>query len=125
MPRRVWMLLAVLLVSVLACAKGNPDDPQPNGSPVRVEVTNNHALPIQIYAVGGGINQRLGTVHPGMNAHFVVPANIVGSGSVELLASPPASNERFRSGQLLLAPGTIVEFIVAPQLFNSTATLRP
>jgi hypothetical protein len=121
----VWTLAPVLLLSAAACARGGGDEPHPSDSPVRVEVTNRHALPVEIYAVGSGISQRLGTVHPGLDAHFVIPANITSSGGVELEASPVASNERFRSGELLLAPGTIVELIVAPQIFNSTATLRP
>ncbi len=126
MLRRVWMLAPVLLLCTTACARGNAaDEPHPNDSPVRVEVTNRHALAVEIYASGSGITQRLGTVHPGLDAHFVIPANLTSSGSVELEAAPPASSQRFRSGALLLAPGTIVELIVAPQLFNSTATLRP
>ena len=124
MPRRVWMLVPVLLLCT-ACARGNPDEPHPSDSPVRVEVTNRHALAVEVYAMGHGVTRRLGTVHPGMDAHFVIPANITTSGAVELEAAPAASRQRFRSGQLLLAPGTIVELVVAPQLFNSTATLRP
>ena len=126
MLRRVWMLVPVLLLCTAACARGGDvGGPHPSDSPVRVEVTNRHALAVEIYAVGNGISQRLGTVHPGMNAHFAIPANITNSGDVELEAAPNASSQRFRSGPLLLAPGTIVQLIVAPQLFNSTATLRP
>lgn len=125
MLRSVLMLAPALVLWSSACAKGGTDDPGPNDSPVRVEVTNHHALPIEIYAVGHGASQRLGTVHPGMDAHFVIPANFTRSGSVELQALPAASNQRFHSGELLLAPGTIVELIVSPQLFSSTATLRP
>lgn len=125
MLRRVWTPLPAFLSIAFACARGGADEPHPNDSPVRVEVTNRHALPVEIYAFGHGINKRLGTVHPGMNAHFAIPANLTTSGAVELEASLTASGERFRSGELLLAPGTIVQLIVAPQLFNSTATLRP
>jgi hypothetical protein len=122
--RRRWALI-LLLLTAPACARGGTDEPVPQGSPVRVEVTNHFALPVEIFAVGAGTSHRLGTVHPGMNAHFVIPQNALGSGALELQAVPTAERQRFRSGQLLLAPGTIVEFIVAPQLFNSTATLRP
>jgi hypothetical protein len=121
--RRLWLVPGLLLCA--ACAGGGgPDEPRPSDSPVRVEVINRHALPVEIYAVGNGINQRLGVVHPGMNAQFPIPANVTNSGSVELQAGPTASRQRFRSGQLLLAPGTIVELVVATQLFSSTATLR-
>ena len=125
MLRRVWTLAPSLLLCASACAKGGTEGPNPTDSPVRVEVTNRHALAVEVYAVGSGISQRLGTVHPGMSAHFALPGNLTTSGSVELEVTPTASNQRFRSGQLLLAPGTIVELRVAPQLFNSTATLRP
>ena len=120
------MLAPWLLLTVSACAHGGGgDEPEPDDSPVRVEVTNNHALPVEIYAVGSGITHRLGTVHPGMDGQFVIPQNLVGGGGVELQARPGGGAQSFRSDKLLLAPGTIVEFVIAPQLFNSTATLRP
>jgi hypothetical protein len=121
----VWALVPSLLLCASACAKGGTDSPNPHNSPVRVEVTNRNPLPIEVYAVGNGIEHRLGTVHPGMNAQFAIPANLTTSGGVELLAAPTQSKQRFRSGELLLAPGTIVDLIVAPQLFSSTATIRP
>jgi hypothetical protein len=123
---RGWRRLAPwLLLAASACARGGSDEPVPTGDPVRVEVTNNYALPVEIYAVGSGVTRRLGTVHPGMGARFTIPQNITRSGSVELEARLAAERQTFRSGQLLLAPGTIVDFDVAPQLFNSTVTLRP
>jgi hypothetical protein len=122
--RQWWMLLPGLLLTTSACARGGGDEPRPVDSPVRVEVANNHALPVEVEAVGSGARQRLGMVHPGMAGHFVVPQNLIGAGGVELQAHPSASREQFSSGPLLLAPGTIVDFVIAPQLFNSTATLR-
>jgi hypothetical protein len=119
------MLVPALVFWSSGCAKGGPDDVGPDDSPVRVEVTNNHALPMEIYALSHGTSQRLGTVHPGMDGLFSIPANLTRQGSVELQALPTASTQRFSSGDLLLAPGTIVELIISPQLFNSTATLRP
>jgi hypothetical protein len=120
------MLVPGLLLACSACARGGGEgEPTPNDSPVRVEVTNNYALPIEIYAVGSGITHRMGTVDPGMAGRFVIPQNLIGSGSVELQARPGTTKPPFRSGPLLLAPGRIVDFVIAPQLFNSTATLRP
>lgn len=125
MLHRSW-LLAGLLLTGLACAGrgGDSDEPDPVNNPVRVEVTNNYPLAIEVVAVGGGITHRMGTVHPGMVARFVIPQNLVGAGGVELQAHPPAQSATFRTDPLLLAPGTIVDFVVTPQLFNSTATLR-
>ena len=118
-------LVPSLLLCVTACGKGGTESPGPSNDPARVEVTNRHPLAIQVYAFGTGIERRLGTVEPGMKASFVVPPNLTTSGDVELQVSPAASNQRFRSGPLLLAPGAIVDLVVAPQLFSSTATIRP
>ena len=128
MSRASLLLVPLLLLAVPACARGGAEAEeqlQPVDMPVRLEVTNNFALPIEIEAIGSGVTHRVGTVHPGMSAHFTLPQNLMGSGGVELIAHPTASSDSFRSDPLLLAPGTIVDFHVTPQLFNSTATLRP
>ena len=123
MVGRSWVLIAGLLLTSAACRGGAP--PEPDNRPVRVEVTNNYALPMEIFVVGSGITQRLGTVHPGMVGHFVVPKGMVGNGSVEFQAQPSARGQTVRAGQLLLQPGEVVDFTITAQLFNSTATLRP
>jgi hypothetical protein len=122
---RMLALVPSLVLCAIACGKGGTESPGPSNDPVRVEVTNRHPLAVEVYAVGGGIERRLGTVEPGMKASFVIPLNLTTSGDVQLQASPAASNQRFRSGELLLAPGSIVDLIVTPQLFSSTATIRP
>ena len=119
------MHVPALLLAGSACARRGGGGPEPAESPVRVEVTNNYALAVEIYAVGSGITHRMGTVHPGMAGRFVVPQNLLGAGGVELQARPGASGQPFRSGQLLLAPGTIVDFVITSQLFIRMATLRP
>lgn len=125
MLRRVWALVPSLLLYTIACSKGGTASPGPNNDPVRVEVVNRHPLAVEVYAFATGMERRLGTVEPGMKASFVVPPNLTTSGDVELQVSPAASSQRFRSGSLLLAPGSIVDLNVAPQLFSSTATIRP
>lgn len=125
MPRRVRALIPGLLLCAIACAKGSTESAAPSNDPVRVEVVNRYPLAVEVYAFGTGMERRLGTVEPGMKASFVIPPNLTTSGDVQLQVSPAASNQRFRSGELLLAPGSIVDLIVAPQLFSSTATIRP
>jgi hypothetical protein len=79
---------------------------------------------MDVYASGAGITHRMGTVHPGMSGQFFLPQNLIGGGSVRFEARPSGGGQPFRSGDLLLAPKAIVEFIIAPQLFNSTVTRR-
>ncbi|MEP7325826.1 MAG: hypothetical protein ABI836_07760 [Gemmatimonadota bacterium] len=121
MLRGLRFLIPGLLLVAAACGGGSPS---PTGEPVRVQVTNNFAIPVDIHVVGSGINHRLGTVHPGMTATFVVPPNLVDNGAVEFLAAAPGQNT-YRSGQVLLIPGRIVDMEVASVLFNSTVSVRP
>lgn len=123
MPRGWWVLVSGLLLAAPACGGGRA--PAPTGEPVRVDVTNNFALPLEVYAVGSSITHRLGIVHPGMTTRFNLPPSMIGNGSVELQARPSAPGaQQARSGVLLLDPGDIVTFMITPQLFNSTATIR-
>ena len=125
MLRRLRILAPGLLLAASACAHSGGGEFQPTGSPVSVEVSNRHALPMEVYAIGSGITHRLGTVYPGMASHFVVPQNLVGNSSVRFEARPGGNAQPFRSGDILLAPGAVVDFVIGAQLFNSTVTRRP
>ena len=125
MLRELRVLVPTLLLISSACSHSGGGEVKPTDIPVSVEVTNQHALPMEIYAVASGITQRLGTVHPGMSSHFSIPQNLVGNGSVRFEARPNAGGQPFRSGEILLAPGAVVDFRIASQLFNSTVTRRP
>lgn len=126
MRRRLWVVAPWLLLAGSGCGRGHAADVAPAESPqVQVEVTNDYSLPVEIYAVGAGIDHRLGTVHPGMSSHFVLPPTMVGGGSVEFQARVFASSGRYRSGPILISPGAVVDLMIASVLFNSTAAVRP
>jgi len=123
MRRGSWCLIAGLLVTGFACAHGRgaatgTAAAEPADGVVRLEVTNQSTLPLETYVVGSGIRHRLGTVAPGIAGHFVVPKAMIGNGLVEFLAGAA------RSGQLLLSPGDVVDFVITVPAFNSTATVR-
>ena len=80
---------------------------------------------MEVFAsTASGMNHRMGTVNPGMNSQFFLPQNLIGSGSVRFEARPSGGGQPFRSGDILLAPGSIVDFTIAPQLFSSTVDRR-
>ena len=126
MIRGLRVLVTGLLLTLAACGhkKSGEVEPFPE-PPVRLEVTNKYALPIDVYAVAAGVNRRLGTVHPGMASHFIIPQAAMSGGVTELEAHPADGSRVFRSGKLLLAPGDVVDLIVEARLFNSRATIRP
>jgi hypothetical protein len=122
------MVLRLLLLTLPACRRASDEAPlaaDPLVSPVSIEVVNNQPLPVEVFIQGAGIVHRLGTVHPGMSAHFEVPPGMVRSGSLELQAISSASPQAARSGPLLLSPGAIVDFVVNRPPYSSTSTIRP
>jgi hypothetical protein len=124
--RGLRVVVPALLLIASACAhSGGGEEVQPTGSPAYVEVANLHALPMEVSVLGSGSSHRMGTVYPGMSSHLVVPPNLFGNGSVRFEARPSGGGQPFRSGELLLAPGVTVDFVIAAQLFNSTVTRRP
>src|SRR5215208_2557382 len=111
-----FAVLALLLTSS-ACARSDGNDepePKPSDGRVYVQVINRNALPMEVYALSGGINHRMGTVHPGMSDQFFLPSNLSNS-SVRFEAHTSGGGQPFRSGDLQLAPRAIVEFTIASQ----------
>jgi len=128
MRRRSWCLLAGLVLAGTSCAhrRGTASDAgaQPANNPVHVNVINHYTLPVDVFAVEGGVTYRMGTVHPGIASTFVLRQSMVGNGTVEFVAQPAGTESPVRSGQLLLAPGDVVDFEIATPLFNSTSTVH-
>ncbi len=119
------LLVTALVLMTPACSGSGGGDVEPVRKRVTVEVENQHALPMEIHAIGSGINHRLGTVHPGMRGTFEIPQNLIGSSSVMLEARPSDTGRSFRSGDLLVTPGSVLDFIITQQLFSSTVVQRP
>ncbi len=119
-------MLLMLGLCLLGCGRPKPTgEVAPETQPAIIEVKNLHALPVTIDVSGNGTRYHLGTVHPGMVGSFKVPVNVTNSGSVELVVTPGTNARPFTSGPLLLGSAAVVDLIVAPRLFNSTATVRP
>ena len=124
----ILVLAALLLGGASACAKPPQDGEvvEPAPEPVQVELKNLFALPVEVYASGGGSNFRLGVVHPGMTGHFKIPLNITRSGSTEFtLTTNSSATNPWKSGPMLLSPGVTVDIVAAQRFFSSTAAIRP
>jgi hypothetical protein len=120
------ILIAALVTLAPACSSGSGSgDVEPVRKRVTVEVENQNALPMEIHAIGSGISHRLGTVHPGMRGTFEIPQNLTGGNSVVLEARPNGTGRSFRSGDLLITPGSVLDFMIMQQLFSSTVVQRP
>jgi hypothetical protein len=118
--------IALILASSACARSGGNDEPgqaQPSDGRVYVQVINRNALPMEVSALSGGINHRMGTVHPGMSTQFFLPQNLSNS-LVRFEARTSGGGQPFRSGDLQLVPRAIVQFTIASQLFSSTVDRR-
>ena len=119
-----WMLMAGLLVPGAACAHGGgaaAGAPQPAPAAVRLEVTNNNGMLMEIYVVASGASRRLGVVATGTVGRFVIPQGMLGNGPIEVEALAPA--QAIRSGRLLVVAGQVIDFQIGPQQGGSRATV--
>ncbi len=94
-------------------------------APVTVYVTNNYAMPMEVYAANGSTTSRLGTASPGLGRRFMLRESLMASGGqIEFLAGTTGDGYQVRSGPLLLEPGDTVDFTIATNLVGSRATVR-
>lgn len=124
--RRVIVLGLVLVSSACAHRGGAAEAPAPSraNTEVRVNVTNHYSISVDIYALGSGIRQRLGSVAPGMASSFVLPEAMVANGRVELAADIGPNDNPVWSGEVRLSPGDQVDFDVATHPQSSTIRVR-
>lgn len=123
--RKLMVVAAASLLASAACVRAGARQASgvyPSNEPVRVHVTNNYALAMEIYASGGGTYRRLGLVYPGMPTSFEVPpAMLTGGGEVEFTAQPSGHGQTFRAFPVTLAPGDVVDFVIMTNLIGSHA----
>lgn len=124
-----WILVAALLLPSSGCAYGlrpakGTTRAQDAGGAVQLNITNHNNGPMVVYAVGSGTSYLMGTVYPGLAGHFVVRPGMISSGPVEFLARPRNGGRPFRSGELLLHPGAVVDFDVWDYAVTSPASVR-
>jgi hypothetical protein len=123
------IFMAGLALAGSACAFGRgaagdfrgPLDP---GGAIELNVTNSSGGTMEVFAAGPGTLYRIGTVHPGLSARFVVRPAMIVNGPVEFVARA-GNGPLARSGRILLEPGDVVDFDLTPSPVTSAATVRP
>ncbi len=124
------LMAGVTVLGLTACAYGAgaaayDREPQPQGRPVLVNVTNNYGLPADVYVTACGTAYRMGTVYPGMASHFVLrQAMLACGGRVEFAAKPAGTEPLVRPGEEQLVPGDIVDFEITTHLIGSYTSVR-
>ena len=128
-PRSILAATSTLL-ALAACATGRGAGSRtavaPDQRPVRVHVTNNYAMPAEIYALACGSQHRLGLAYPGLVSHYVLPpAMLACGGLVEFVAVPTGTGDHpVRAGEEQIQPGDVVDFQITMHLVASYTSVR-
>ncbi len=93
--------------------------------PVIVEVENNYEIPMQVFASGSGIYYRMGIVAQGQRGTFTLRQALTLGGMVEFVTQPTGYGPQISGGQLYVAPGDTVDFVIATLLQGTLAIVRP
>ena len=120
-------LLASLAVA--ACASGGARAARPGaaGDAATLEVRSSYIGPVDLYGVSdNGFVQRIASaVSTSRTERFRLgPSLIGGTGTVRIIAVPLAENGRASTGRIVVRPGDVVQFNLAPDLAASSVFVR-
>lgn len=121
--------LSLLILAVSACTSSRTArfilGSGPRNRPIRVEVINDNFLDMTVYAVGGGVDIRLGDVTGKSKASFTLnPDRISAAHGLRLRADPLGSRNVFVSEEVAVSAGATVVLNISPDLRMSFITLR-
>jgi hypothetical protein len=117
-------MAAMTTVGTAACSHSYeaPGQVVPENA-VGLHVQNNNFLDMDVFAVGGGLSTRLGTVTGGSSGDFVINANQAATG-LRIVATPIGGPGRATTGSLSVGTGETIYFTVGSVLANSSVSIR-
>ena len=98
--------------------------PAPNDTVV-VYVTDNYALPMDVFAVAAGTTYRMGTVNPGIQSRFTLRRDLLATDrQVTFLAESVGVGPRYESEPIYVQPGDVYDFVIETNVIGSRVTVR-
>lgn len=124
-PSNRGRVFATLLLVTIACSRGKPGaPPEPRPEPILVHVKNDNFLDMNVAVVVSGVSRRLGTVTGNSSADYKVDYLMTVGQSITITATPIGGRGFATSGALSVGEGQVIEFHIATQLQQSSATVR-
>lgn len=124
--KRAVMVLAAGASMATACAHPNQladgDEATPS-APIGVQVQNQNFNDMNVFAVSGGMARRLGMVIGASTGTFSLDPSYA-TRPLYIVAAPIGGYGRASTGQLNVAAGDTVEFMIGPRLANSGVLIR-
>lgn len=101
------------------------EPPKAANDTVWVVVTNNYALPMEVYATATGVTYRLGTVNPGIKREFALRRDLLATNQVvTFTAQAEGYGPRFVADPMYVSAGEVLDFIIATNLIGSRVDVR-
>jgi hypothetical protein len=121
--RYVRALVPTLLLLAAGCVKRSviPDEPET----ITILVSNNNSLDMNVYAVNQSMRVRLGMVTTASTQRFTVALRQISpAGDLQLFADPIGSRRTLTSETIHVFAGQAVEWVLQPDLRQSSLTIR-
>lgn len=114
----------VLLLTGIACGSRSADEAPFPRARTTVTVINHNTLDMHMYAISGSQMNSLGMVQSLSRATWELPAHVVASGDVRILADPIGQRTGFLTDRIVFTSGDEVEVTLENNLALSSYAVR-
>jgi hypothetical protein len=132
MRRQRWLvgLLAAQMALLVGCwpfgqseeqAEGRPASPE---LPPRVQVTNMHWAPVNVYAIHGGTSLRLGTLTTNQSDWYDLPERFEMGSDVRFMVDPVGATYGYLSDSVMAQSGQEIILRIENNLNLSSVSIR-
>ena len=120
--KRLVLLVAVAIMAA-ACWHHSPPASS-SDAPATLHVENHNWQDVDIQILHGGIRVRLGMVNGASEKSFAFPRTVMGDlGEVQLIAHAIGTPETIETGEIVLKPGTRVQWTLETSLNRSSLSV--
>lgn len=120
----IGLACCVASVASSACRSASPYEVGQSSNTAVLVVNNQNFNDVDVYAVGGGLATRIGTVPGNSSARFGLSDALYTASDFRIVATPIGGNGRASTGTINVSSGQTIEFTVAPVLRMSSVLLR-
>jgi hypothetical protein len=118
------ILLTLLLSGCMLLRRGEEDGQAYEPAPITVQVANRNWSQVTIYAEIRGQRRRIGEVTGASTAELTIPDIFTVRTDMRLIATPLASNQTYRTGNIVAPPGAVIHLNIENDLRLSSWTIR-
>ncbi|MDX1647919.1 MAG: hypothetical protein R3304_12305 [Longimicrobiales bacterium] len=124
MRSRLFALGTALALGLITAGCASTPSGSDGAEDTRIQVENNHPLLVNVEAVAGGVDYRLGQVETADTQVFTLPDNVDSTYDLHLRVDPVGSAAVYVSDEILYTVGDLIRVQVESNLNVTTVTVR-